>query len=143
MANKRKKQLVHRDIQLALVKRLLFQWIVFVVVTGVVTLAIQYLIDPLQASDVLAQRVKLTVGSMLLVSVCLAPLFIRDSIKLSHRVVGPIVRLRSSFKQVAPNIENERINLREHDFFKEVAADYNDMLSRIERHETVDSAPSP
>lgn len=133
MANKRKKQLVRRDIQLALVRRLLLQWVLFIFATFVVTVIFQYMMDPLQDKAVMLTRIKITAGAMVIVSFFLAPLFIRDSIKLSLRVVGPIVRLRSAMEQTAPDIENPRIQLRDNDFWKDVAVTYNDMLARIEQ----------
>ena len=140
--NNRKKRLVHRDIQLTLVKRLLFQWVVFLLATGLVTVIVQYLVDPLQSYEVFSTRVKATVGAMFLVAICLAPLFVRDSIKLSLRFVGPVVRLRSAIQMVEPNVENPRIRLRKSDYWQELASDFNAMLDRIEsERQTVAEEP--
>lgn len=143
MRNQRKKRLIHRGVQLALVRRLVTQWVIFVVAMATVTLALQYMLNPFQSAEAWSGQIKVMLGSMVLVAVCLAPVFIHDSIKLSHRVVGPVMRLQSAMKQLNPAESNERIRVRKNDFLREVVADYNDMLDRVESHlENQSQAPS-
>ncbi|MCA9169865.1 MAG: hypothetical protein KDB23_19455 [Planctomycetales bacterium] len=130
--NKRKKVIVHKQIQLTLVRRLMLHWGIFVAVTCLVATFIQFLMDPLQSKDEVAYRFRLTVGTMLLVAGCLAPIFIRDTIRLSHRVVGPLIRLRRAFQEVEPGAVAGRIALRKTDYWQELIADYNAMLERLD-----------
>ena len=47
-------------------------------------------------------------------------------IVISHRVAGPMVKLKKHFENVALDIENETsVHFRDGDFFREVAAAYN------------------
>ena len=128
--NQRKKLLVHRQIQLTFVRRLMVHWGIFVAATCVVATFIQFLLDPLQSGSEMGYRFRLTVGSTLLVAACLAPIFIRDTIRLSHRVVGPLMRLRSAMQTVGRG-PVDRIVLRETDYWTELIADYNEMVERL------------
>lgn len=45
---------------------------------------------------------------------------------ISHRVAGPLVKLRKHFENVAADQQNDTtVHFRENDFFKEVATAYN------------------
>lgn len=106
--NNRKRVIVHKQIQLTFVRRLMLHWGIFVAATCLVTTFIQFLLDPLQSGDEMGYRFRLTVGSTLLVAMCFTPIFIRDTVKLSHRVVGPLIRLRGAIQAVdLGNLQDE------------------------------------
>ena len=130
--NNRKRVIVHKQIQLTFVRRLMLHWGIFVAATCLVTTFIQFLLDPLQSGDEMGYRFRLTVGSTLLVAMCLAPIFIRDTVKLSHRVVGPLIRLRGAIQAVEPGQPAGRILLRKSDYWQELITDYNAMLDRFD-----------
>src|SRR5262245_38201462 len=64
-------------------------------------------------------------------------LFIYDAIVLSHRVVGPLVRIRKTLKAVAASEEVELISLRKGDFLQELKDELNAMLQALEQRGAV------
>ncbi len=128
--NKRRKSVVHKAIQFALVRRLLLQWICFAWTMCLASMTIQFFINPV-GTQVNLDVLWGTFITNCLVSGCLLPLFIYDSVKYSHRFVGPILRLHSQLKQVGVAPVNP-LQLRADDFWHEVAAEFNSMLTRIE-----------
>lgn len=55
----------------------------------------------------------------------LAPLFIWDMIKVSHRIAGPAFRLRRELRELAQGHEAESIEFREADFWRDLATNFN------------------
>lgn len=52
-------------------------------------------------------------------------------ILISHRVAGPLVKLKKHFENVASDIQNETsVHFRDGDFFKEVANAYNQRFEK-------------
>lgn len=131
----RKRFFVHRGIQGALVLRLMVQWAMFVGMTCAVTLALQVMLDPLAPNEARLQQLRISLGSFLLVSLCLVPVFVRDAIRFSHRFVGPILRLQSELRKVDVVGELRTFNLREKDYWQDMAEDYNDFVGRLQEAE--------
>lgn len=138
--NKRRKSLVHRAIQLALIKRLLLQWVCFAWTTCLASSAVQFFLNPMSVPlgfDVL-WGVFLT---HCFVSSCLLPMFVYDSVKYSHRFVGPIVRLHRELQRVGSEPVRP-IKLRKGDFWHEVADEFNAMLARISQRGKAYAVPT-
>jgi nitrogen fixation/metabolism regulation signal transduction histidine kinase len=55
-----------------------------------------------------------------------------DSIKLSHRFAGPIYSLRRAIRDIADGKPARKLKFRRHDFWHDLADDYNAMLKRLE-----------
>jgi hypothetical protein len=69
--------------------------------------------------------------------VFLLPVFIFDTIKLSHRFAGPVLRLRNEMRAVADGGELRRLSFRKGDFWHSLAEDYNALLDRFETDKEV------
>jgi hypothetical protein len=69
---------------------------------------------------------------MLIVFAILVPFFAWDALKLSHRVAGPIYRLRQTIRTIIAGQPVRRVKLRDGDHLTEVAEDVNEMLLTLE-----------
>lgn len=133
----RKKTFVDPKVQGALVRRLVFHWCAFIVVAGMVAFCLQVLSNPFRSIEEHAQQVWWTHGPFLLVMFFMLPVFILDTIKLSHRFAGPIYRLRNTIRGLAKGEEFRPLKFREVDFWQGLAEDFNLMVARL-RGEIVD-----
>lgn len=131
----RKRYFIHSGIQGALVVRLMVQWGLFVAMTCAVSLVLQVMLDPLAPNEVRLQQLRISIGSFILVSLCLVPVFVRDAIRFSHRFVGPILRLQSEMRKVDVVAELRPFQLRERDYWQDMAEDYNDFIGRLKEAE--------
>jgi len=127
----RKKTYVDPQIQGALVKRLVIHWIAFVGVSAAVAFCFLLLSNPFMPLKAHFQQLWWTHGPMLLVLVCMLPVFTYDTIKLSHRFVGPIYRLRKTIREVAQGDPPPRLQFRDFDFWQGLAQDFNLMVDRL------------
>jgi hypothetical protein len=127
----RKKTFVDPKVQGALVRRLVLHWVSFIAVAGVVAFALQVLTNPFQSIEQHLQDMWWTHGPFLLVMFFMLPVFIVDTIKLSHRFAGPIYRLRNVIRGMAQGEPFKPLAFREMDFWQGLAEDFNEMVEKI------------
>ena len=69
----------------------------------------------------------------LLASVALLPLLLRDVLKLSHRWVGPMFRLRLAMRALSRGEPVPELRFRDRDFWHEMAEDLNAVAAELEQ----------
>ena len=129
---RRTKHFVDSFVQGALARRIIVHWLVFLAVGSVVAFILQVLSNPFRPLAAHAQDMWWTHGPFLLVLAFLLPVFVVDTIKLSHRFAGPIYSLRRAIREVAEGRQPRRLKFRRRDFWHELANDYNKMLEKLE-----------
>jgi hypothetical protein len=127
----RRQKYIDSQVQGALARRIIFHWLVFVSVAAVAALLLQVLSDPFRPAGQHLENLWYTQGPFLLVMVFLLPVFVVDTIKISHRFAGPIFSLRRAMREVAEGQPPRKLKFREGDFWHELAADYNAMIDRL------------
>jgi len=69
----------------------------------------------------------------LVVLVALTPILILDTIKFTHRLVGPIYRFRKTVQAIAADEPVDWVRLREGDLLQDMKDDFNGMLRLLEQ----------
>jgi hypothetical protein len=75
-------------------------------------------------------------------SLLLLPIVMLDVVRMSHRFVGPIVRLRGALRQLADGRPAQPINFRDQDFWRDLAVDFNRAAARVARESHELSRPT-
>ena len=127
----RTKHFIDSNVQGALARRITIHWLVFMSVTSLVALILQVLANPFRPLSEHMQDLWWAQGPFLLVMFFLLPVFIVDTIKLSHRFAGPIFSLRRTIRAVAQGEKPRKLKFRRRDFWHDLAEDYNAMLVRL------------
>jgi nitrate/nitrite-specific signal transduction histidine kinase len=127
----RKKTFVDPKVQGSLVRRLVVHWLSFLLVASLVSFCLQVLSNPFRSFGEHVQQLWWTHGPFLLVMVFLLPVFVLDTIKLSHRFVGPIYRLRQTILEIAQGDPPPRLKFRDFDFWQGLAEDFNRMVDQL------------
>jgi hypothetical protein len=128
---RRKKQFIDTSVQGALTRRIIFHWLVFMLVTSAVAFVLQVLSDPFLGLTAHLKDLWWSQGPFLLVMVFLLPVFVMDAIKMSHRFAGPIFSLRRAIRGIAEGETPRKMKFRKHDFWQDLADDYNAMLTKL------------
>jgi len=128
---RRTKRFIDSSVQGALARRIIFHWLVFMLVTSVVAFVLQVLTDPFRGISSHLKDVWWSQGPFLLVMLFLLPVFVMDAVKLSHRFAGPIFSLRRTIREVAQGAKPRKLKFRKRDFWQDLAEDYNAMLSKL------------
>jgi hypothetical protein len=135
----RKKTFVDPKVQGALVRRLVLHWVVFFSVAALVAFCLQVLSNPFRPIEEQLREVWWTHGPFLVVMFLMLPVFIVDTIKLSHRFAGPIYRLRNVVRAIARGEKFQPLKFREMDFWHGLAEDFNEMVDRLKSGQVGDS----
>jgi hypothetical protein len=129
---RRKKHFIDAGVQGSLARRIIGHWLVYMLVAGVLAFLLQVLSNPFRPLSEHARELWWTHGPFLLVLLFLLPVFVVDTIKLSHRFAGPVYNLRRAIRDIVQGKPPRRLKFRRHDFWHDLADDYNAMLLRLE-----------
>jgi len=125
---RRSKKFIDANVQGSLARRIIFHWLLFLMVAALASFILQVLSNPFRPLADHLRDIWWTHGPFLLVLLFLLPVFVVDSIKLSHRFAGPIYSLRRAMRDIAQGQPPRKVKFRRHDFWHDVAEDYNAML---------------
>jgi hypothetical protein len=128
---RRKKHYIDACVQGALARRLIGHWVVFLLVACVTSFVLQVLSNPFRPLASHLQSLWWTQGPFLLVTVFLLPVFVIDTIKISHRFAGPVYNLRRAIREIVAGRPPRKLKFRRHDFWQDLAEDYNAMLLQL------------
>ena len=142
--NLRKKFFIDRDVQSALMRRIVLQWLLFLAVSLMVLPVWQLLMTGNLSgpfSQVIVNMWTQTAPVFVLL-VALIPAFVWDSLTLSNRFAGPMCRLRGAMRRLAAGEDVEPLKFRKGDFWQDVGDDFNAVLERLASAESAKSADS-
>jgi len=128
---RRKKKFIDTCVQGALARRIIVHWLMFLAVGALVAFILQFLSNPFKPLEAHARDMWWTHGPFLLVLAFLLPVFVVDTIKISHRFAGPIYALRRALREVAQGEKARRLKFRKHDFWHNLADDYNAAMVKL------------
>ncbi|MEM6799663.1 MAG: hypothetical protein AAF589_09125 [Planctomycetota bacterium] len=128
---RRTKDFIDPEVQGALARRLTMQWVLFLVAASVLAVALQWMSDPFAPISQTLIEAWWTYSPVLLVLLCLAPVFAYDAVKLSNRFTGPIHRLRQATRALADGESPGVVEFRGADFWQDLAVDFNRVADRV------------
>lgn len=135
--NKRTKRLyVEPKVQGVLARRVIFHFIMFIVVGAMVGLFLQFLGDPFKPVKAHIKAFWSQSGPYVVALLCMIPVFIKDTLALTHRMAGPIVRLRGHLRSLADGEDVPPLKFRDGDFFSDVPPLFNEMMETVRSSET-------
>jgi hypothetical protein len=139
----RSRKFIDRPIQGALVLRVLVYWIVSALVQ-VLVVAYMSIVAGSDSVHVHAEEFWWHIKLAAVSSMLILPFLLLDIVRLSHRWVGPIYRLRSGLKSLAQGDTIPPLVFREGDFWQELAADFNAVAKRVRgANGLADTGPMP
>ena len=136
MLNRRRRRFVHPKIQIALVLQSLRQWMLFLIAMVGLLCGLEYFNSGAQESMVACtSKMWERFGPALVVLLSLLPAIIYDSIKMSNRFIGPLIRLRTAMEKVALDETVEPLKCRRKDCAEDFFVAFNEMLERVNQLE--------
>jgi len=139
----RSRLFIDRPIQFAIIVRAVTYWTVCLTMQILATALLPVLFHPPQDLYVVGEQFWWTLGLGILGSILALPLIVMDILRLSHRWVGPVYRLRSYLRSLRNGQPVGNLKFRESDFWQELAADVNSVVSELtEARARLDNSPS-
>ena len=130
---KRTKLFVDKSVQGAIVARVICYWAACVLFMTLPLVLFRFSLEPSVFIVDHLQVVVTTYAPIYGLVTLLLPFAILDSLKLSNRFVGPILRVRSKLQQVNQGAEYSPISLRHSDFWHDLADSLNTLIAAQEQ----------
>ncbi len=141
--SRRSRRFIDRKVQTALIYQVLKHWLLLLFVAFTLLSFLTLLFGNSEGPFVhQIQMVWSRHAMFLVIALLITPIYIRDVICLSHRFVGPVLRVRQELQCVAKGEPAHPIVLRKNDFWQELATDFNAALETMERKQAT-SATRP
>lgn len=134
---------IDKDVQRALVLQLVRHWAVFVVVLTGMLLALEALGQPGASLGEHVASLWTRHAALLAVIASLFPVFMYDSMKLSNRFAGPIMRLRRALREANAGGPPQPLKFRKDDFWQDMADSFNELVERLHASERESPSEQP
>lgn len=141
MPVRRRKQLVDPTVQLGIVRKIAFHWVVFFVCNAMALMIWIRLFEQPDAdwgqtfSDTIRRFMPFFIITMALI-----PAFVWDTLKLTNRFAGPILRLRTALADASAGRAVQPLQFRTNDFWREIAENFNKVLAKGDQLSSDESA---
>jgi hypothetical protein len=132
---KRKKLFVDAKVQGALLVRAVWYWVACVVAAALILVNWRMITGPVRPFFSHFDDLWYHFGPAFLASLLLLPIIAFDSVRLSNRFVGPVLRIRRTLRSLAKGEPVTPIRLRDNDFWHELADEVNAVAERLQRIE--------
>lgn len=129
---KRSKMLVDYPVQGSLVRQLLIHWLIACGVMFVYLLCMQLFTGGMHRplSEHFSEMWN-RYGILLVALATVFPVFVFDSLRLSHRFAGPMIPFGRALEQLSKGEAIEPLNFRQSDFWKHLSTDLNSVAQKL------------
>lgn len=131
---KRTRALVDPEVQGGVLRKVAMHWVVFFICNA---LALMIWIRLFEQPDAdWGQTFGDTFRRFLpffVITMALIPAFVWDTLKLTNRFAGPILRLRSALSDASRGLKVDPLHFRTNDFWQQIAKDFNTVVVDGER----------
>jgi hypothetical protein len=131
VAMPRKRIFVDSAVQGALIRNVVTHWLVFLVTLAVILGAVQFFQNPVATADEQLAQFPRRHGLTFVILLLLLPTFLWDTVRLSNRFAGPVLRLRRMMQQLAEGKDPGELRFREGDFWSELGDHFNGIREQI------------
>lgn len=139
----RRQQFVDRQVQGAIALRCIGYWFFCLLTIMFMLLIWRIFTGPARLFYTHFDEMWFQYGPALVASLLLLPIVVVDSVRVSNRFAGPILRLRRTMNQVAAGEKVQPISFRQDDYWHDLAESFNAMLKQIESRQQTGGAPAP
>ncbi|MEM6779879.1 MAG: hypothetical protein AAF670_19655 [Planctomycetota bacterium] len=122
---------VDRDVQFGVVRKIATHWIALFACNSLALLLWVRLFEQpdLAWKETLADCVRRFLP-FLVITACLIPAFVLDTLKLTNRFAGPVSRLRREITHAAEGRPVAKLTFRSNDYWREIADGFNELTRR-------------
>lgn len=139
-ATRRARSFVDPEVQGGLLRKIAIHWTLLFTVNALALVIWVRMFEQPEASwgatfgDCVRRFLPFFVITMLLI-----PAFIWDTLKITSRFAGPVLRLRAALASAAQGREVQPLHFRNNDFWQEIADDFNALVERHKKDKKTDS----
>lgn len=130
---RRRKLLVEPHFQITLAVRVVSYWCFWMLSLALLLFCWRVTTGPKMPAAAHIRMLMVQFGPACLASFILVPILVVDTLRLSNRLVGPLVRLRDGMRRLTRGERVAPINFRAGDFMDELGTEFNKLSEFAER----------
>lgn len=132
LQKKRKKTLVDAEVQGGILRKIAVHWAMFFLCNAMALMIWIRLFEQPDADwgQTLADTFRRFLP-FFVITIALIPAFVWDTMKLTNRFAGPILRLRNAMAEINAGRSIAPIKFRSNDFWQELAPSFNQLVGRL------------
>lgn len=136
---RRNRMVIDFEVQYSLLRKISIHWCLFLVANAIALLFWTRLLDDPTGSwsDTWSHFAR-SYLPMLIISICMLPVFLLDTAKLSNRFSGPVLRVRKALQSISNGEKVDAVVFRKDDFWKCLADDFNEALKLSKKQAKVE-----
>jgi hypothetical protein len=131
---RRRQLLVEPKFQFALAVRVVSYWCFWMLSLALLLFCWRVATGPRLPAVAHIRMLFLQLGPPCVASFILVPILVVDTLRLSNRLVGPLVRLRDGMRRLARGEQVKPIHFRTGDFMEDLADEFNQLAEATERN---------
>ncbi|MEM6981105.1 MAG: hypothetical protein AAF539_15705 [Planctomycetota bacterium] len=137
---RRRRRLVDPEVQIGIIRKIAIHWSVFFVCNAIALMIWIRLFEQPDADwgqtfgDTMRRFMPFFIITMALI-----PAFVWDTLKLTNRFAGPILRLRSALSDASAGRAVSPLQFRNNDFWQEIAENFNKVILRSTHDENAEA----
>lgn len=143
----RRQLFVDKDVQGVLLARVGVYWACCLITVVLLLLGWRIVVGPSRELDVHLDYLWYHYRPILLAALLLLPVLLADTLRLSNRFAGPMVRLKRGLSELADGrTDVSPIHFRRGDFWHDFASEFNRAVERVQQSQAragMSGAPSP
>ncbi len=130
----RKRIYINSEIQFGLIRRTLLHWGLYMTAV-LLAVMLWFTYRNHEASlGTAIQESLINFAPALFAGLFLLPLFLYDQLKFSHRMVGPIYRMRREMRKLSRGEGIQKLSFRDRDHWHQLAEDFNHLAETVIRN---------
>jgi uncharacterized membrane protein YccC len=130
--NRREVLFVDPKVQGMLLMRMVSYWFVVVFVIALLIGYQVYMAGPSQSIFVKLKQVLAHFEPALIAALCVLPFIMLDSLRVTSKFAGPLVRLRKEMRNLIDGKPVHRIKFRKNDLYDELTEEFNRLAQEVE-----------
>jgi hypothetical protein len=138
---KRRRFFVDRRVQGALVLRSLFYWGFCLLTITAMMIGWRMATMPVLESTAQIGSLWTEYAPVAVASLFMLPIIVMDTVRLSNRFAGPMLRFRRKLRELAEGEEIQPLKFRDGDYWSEMADDFNKVAAKLGALKPYDGAP--
>lgn len=128
---KRRKVLVDPVVQGGILRKVAFHWFLFFLCNAMALMIwIRLFEQPDATWDKTMEDTLRRFLPFFVITVALIPAFVWDTLKMTNRFAGPILRLRNALSDASAGRAVQPLRFRSNDYWQDIAGDFNRLLER-------------
>ena len=137
----RKKLYVNKEVQGSIIKKAIFQWFLCTSLVLLVVVIVTAINDPSRSAFTMIWDMWKYFAPVILASFFVLPIFVYDLLRASHKIAGPLLRLKNEMEKLTNGETVRPLRFRDGDYWQDMAEQFNLLAAEVQNNQKLKMLP--